>query len=103
MKCPNCGAEGSGKFCQHCGTQMPEKAAEVPTTIAGAIHGIATSAINEVGKQLEYQREHHAELQAEKEKKEKQDRKVGWIALACLFGMMLFGILLSVLGKNGII
>ena len=23
MKCPNCGAEVSGKFCEYCGTQLP--------------------------------------------------------------------------------
>ncbi len=26
MKCPNCGAEVNGKFCEFCGTKMPEEA-----------------------------------------------------------------------------
>lgn len=24
MKCPNCGAEGKGKFCEYCGCEMPK-------------------------------------------------------------------------------
>ena len=23
MKCPNCGAEGNGKFCEYCGCELP--------------------------------------------------------------------------------
>lgn len=25
MKCPNCGAEVTGRFCSYCGSEMPEK------------------------------------------------------------------------------
>lgn len=28
MKCPNCGAEGKGKFCEYCGCEMPRVAPE---------------------------------------------------------------------------
>lgn len=28
MKCPNCGAEGKGKFCEYCGCEMPRIAPE---------------------------------------------------------------------------
>lgn len=30
MKCPNCGAEGNGKFCEYCGCELPRNA---PDTI----------------------------------------------------------------------
>lgn len=28
MKCPNCGAEGAGKFCEYCGSELPRKVPE---------------------------------------------------------------------------
>ena len=40
--------------------------------IAGALHGIATSAIKEVGKQLEYNREHADEIQERQIKKDRE-------------------------------
>lgn len=73
MKCPNCGAEGSGKFCQHCGTQMPDK--PEPKTMAGAIHGIAQSVIQEVGEKARYEREHADEIAERKRKEDEAYRK----------------------------
>ena len=107
MKCPNCGAEGNGKFCQHCGSKMPEKPAEVPTTIAGAVHGIVTSVVGEVGKQLEYQRDHADEIAERKRKEEEQKTKetnkvLMWLAIAGI-GIILFCVLMGALEKRSII
>ena len=33
MKCPNCGAEGSGKFCEYCGAELPRSAPETVNNI----------------------------------------------------------------------
>lgn len=90
MKCANCGAElqidpqHEVKFCPYCGHQV-EIQQEVPTTIAGAIHGIATSAIKEVGKQLEYNREHAEEIQEHQKKKERENlRQSLWILIVAV-------------------
>lgn len=93
MKCPNCGANGvEGKFCQHCGSRLPEETA--PTTIAGAIHGIAKSAIDEVGKQLEYNRVHAEELEERKTMRERENLKQGLyiliVAVVLIGGIIAF-------------
>lgn len=31
MKCPNCGAEGNGKFCEYCGCELPRMAPDSVT------------------------------------------------------------------------
>ena len=32
MKCPNCGAEATGKFCEYCGSEMPQEKTTVNIT-----------------------------------------------------------------------
>ena len=32
MKCPNCGAEAKGKFCEYCGSEMPKEKATINIT-----------------------------------------------------------------------
>lgn len=41
MKCPNCGAEVSGKFCEYCGNEMPQEKPAVNIT-----HNYYTNNIN---------------------------------------------------------
>ena len=41
MKCPNCGAENSGKYCQFCGSEMPHEA--TPVTITNNFFGKSDS------------------------------------------------------------
>ena len=33
MKCPNCGAQVTGKFCEYCGAEMPKMAPETVNNI----------------------------------------------------------------------
>lgn len=102
MKCPNCGAEGYGKFCQHCGTQMP--AGEEPKTIAGAIHGIARELIRENNEKARYEREHADEI-AERKRKEqaendKRSRKALFTFVFVMIGMMTFFVLLTIINNQ---
>ena len=32
MKCPSCGAEAKGKFCEYCGSEMPKEKATINIT-----------------------------------------------------------------------
>ena len=93
MKCPNCGAEGTeGKFCQHCGTRLPE--APDPTTMAGALNRIVQGTI---GKQLEYNRIHADEISERKARKERESFRqalyiliIAAVLLAGIIGLCLF-------------
>lgn len=108
MKCENCGAtlqpvEGTEmKYCSYCGAKVEMKA-EVPDTIAGAVHGIGQTILKQKAARESYEREHHAEIRAEKEADEKQRKKSQNKALLMLALLMLVGILIGILGKNGIV
>lgn len=44
MKCPNCGAEAKGKFCEYCGSEMPKEKKEATTiNITNNYYGSSTS------------------------------------------------------------
>ena len=32
MKCPSCGAESQGKFCEYCGSEMPQEKSTISIT-----------------------------------------------------------------------
>lgn len=97
MKCPNCGAElkdnGNAKFCQYCGKQI-EKPQHTPETIPGAIYGIAKGVVDEVGKQLDYNRANEEKIEERKIKRERENlRQALWIllvAVALLGGIIAF-------------
>lgn len=38
MKCPNCGAQGNGKFCEYCGAELPRSAPETVNNIEDNSH-----------------------------------------------------------------
>lgn len=85
MKCTNCGAElqngNKVKFCPYCGHKV-EQTEKIPETIPGAVYSIAKGVIDEVGKQLNYNRDHADEIQDLKKKKERENLKQGlWILL----------------------
>ena len=97
MKCTNCGAELQNgdkvKFCSYCGNQV-EQTEKIPKTMPGAVYGIAKGIIDEVGKQLNYNRDHADEIQERKKKKEREDLKHGlWILIVAVLlfaGLMAF-------------
>ena len=80
MKCPNCGAELQTdqvkdiRFCPYCGKEM-QITEEVPTTIAGAIHGLGKRYLNQQAEKELYEREHADEIAKQKKEKTKQDIK----------------------------
>lgn len=99
MKCSNCGAElesgKNAKFCPYCGHKV-EVAEHEPTTMPGAIHGIAKGVIDEIGKQLDYQRTHADEIEERKKKRERETLRQGlWIllvAVALIGGIIAFAL-----------
>ena len=92
MKCTNCGAELQNgdkvKFCPYCGHQV-EQTEKMPETMPGAVYGIAKGVIDEVGKQLNYARDHADEIEERKKKRERETLKQGFIIL--LVSVMLVG------------
>ena len=79
MKCVNCGASletdrlRQVKFCPYCGAEI-EMEEETPTTLAGAVHGIAKSFFSQTADKIRYNREHAAEI-AELKRKEKREEE----------------------------
>lgn len=43
MKCPNCGAETKGKFCEYCGSEMPKEKSETTINITNNYYGDAAN------------------------------------------------------------
>ena len=103
MKCVNCGAElevdklKQVKFCPYCGAEVEIKEEE-PTTMAGAISGIAKSFFAQSADKLRYNREHAAEI-AERKREEKreearQSRKMMMYMMAGLGVLMIIGVIM---------
>lgn len=90
MKCINCGANLESvagteiKFCPYCGAKFETENAN-PVTLAGAIHGIGQTILKQKAAREAYEREHHAEIQAEKEKEEKKSRNTVLLMLLLMF------------------
>ena len=64
MKCPSCGAEAKGKFCEYCGSEMPQ---EKPTVnITNNYYGDTTPQDN-----MDISNNQNCNTQCKKRKKEK--------------------------------
>lgn len=53
MKCPNCGAETHGKFCEYCGSEMPQEKSTVNITnnyYGGTVYSEPSESGNNFGK-----------------------------------------------------
>lgn len=80
MKCPNCGANLEGrdevKFCPYCGhkVDIPDK---VPTTMAGAIYGVAKTVTKHIEK------EQAAKRELEKKRQEEARKMVPKVLIGC--------------------
>ena len=104
MKCENCGATlqidqlKQVKFCPYCGAEI-EIEEETPTTMAGAIHGIAKSFFSQKADTIRYNREHRAEIAEEKRKEKqeeaKQSRKMMVYMMGGLLVMMTIALLIG--------
>ena len=79
-KCANCGASleidqlKQVKFCPYCGAEM-EMEEETPTTMAGAVHGIAKTYFNQTADKIKYNREHASEIAAAKREEKREEAK----------------------------
>ncbi len=101
MKCPNCGAdleinkEKELRFCPYCGHKVEMKE-ETPTTMAGAVSGIAKDILKQKAEREKYEREHADELEARERRKQKEASRRGFLGLLPL---LLFFFALLILGK----
>ena len=104
MKCENCGATletdllKQVKFCPYCGAEI-EKEEETPTTMAGAVHGIAKFFFSQNADKIRYEREHAAEIaeqkRQEKQEEDKRSRKMMVFMMAGLMVMMAVALLIQ--------
>ena len=99
MKCVNCGAnlviDNSRmlKFCPYCGQEI-ELHEEEPQNMASAISGIAKSLLSQRAEQQRFNRDHAAEIRAEKRQERIEEQKNGFkIVFMMMGGMMVLGVI----------
>lgn len=104
-KCANCGASleidqlRQVKFCPYCGAEI-EIEEETPTTMAGAVHGIAKSFFNQTADKIRYNREHAAEIAEEKRETKREEARQSRKMMMCMMGIMgVVAAVLMIVGK----
>ena len=98
MKCVNCGANlvidhsRMLKYCPYCGQEL-ELHEEEPQNMASAISGIAKGLLSQRAEQQRFNRDHAAEIRAEKRQERIEEQKNSFkIVFMMMGGMMVLGL-----------